>query len=176
MESKKANNLRVIIGLGNPGKEYKDTFHNAGFKFLDFLSGEEAAWRSGPSFSYFKYGPFALVKTDSFLMNESGKAAKKAISYFKSTPAETAFVHDDADIPLGEYRIQFGRGPAGHRGVSSAIAEMKTRDFWRVRIGIRNEGERRRKKAGDFVLRTIDARSLQKLTEVFQSIKAELGI
>jgi len=85
-------------------------------------------------------------------MNESGKAVKEAVKYFRAKPEEILIIHDDSDIELGKYKISFGRGSAGHQGVESIIKSLGTKNFWRLRIGIRRT---KRKKAGEFVLKKI---------------------
>lgn len=172
MESKIAN-LKMIVGLGNPGDEYTGTYHSVGRLFLDFLAGEGATWKKTDSFRYRRDAGVILAESDVF-MNESGRAARKALSFFKLKPGDVAIAHDDSDLPLGEYKIQFGRGSAGHNGVASVIAHFKTRDFIRIRIGIRKEDGRTRKKAGDFVLRKIGTAERKILDGVFRAIASEI--
>jgi len=116
--------MLLIVGLGNPGKKYERTRHNVGYIFIDELEKQNL-------------GGFSLSKTDTF-MNESGKAVKKLISKskFLISNSNLIIVHDDIDLPLGEFKIQKGRGAAGHKGVQSIIDSLGTKDFWRVRIGI----------------------------------------
>lgn len=87
-------------------------------------------------------------------MNGSGNAVKEALKYFKSKRSELLLVHDDSDLESGKWKLGFGRGAAGHRGVESAIASLNSPDFWRARIGVRN----RKGKAGDFVLKNLIGR------------------
>ncbi|MBI2450130.1 MAG: peptidyl-tRNA hydrolase [Candidatus Nealsonbacteria bacterium] len=116
----------LIVGLGNPGKKYKNTRHNVGHMVIDELEKENL-------------DGFTLAKTDAF-MNESGMAVKKLTKNYKLKTINLVIVHDDIDLPLGEFKIQKGRGAAGHKGVQSVINELKTKDFWRVRIGICPKG------------------------------------
>lgn len=175
MEGKKANETPVIVGLGNPGEEYENTFHNVGKKFVDFLAGGEGSWKKAKNFHHLKGDGVVLVKPDVF-MNESGKTVKNILAYFKSGPEQLVLVHDDSDLPLGEFKIQKGRGAAGHRGVASAMEHLGTKNFWRIRIGIRPENEMRRKKAGDFVLKKIGRSAEAKLAETFKKIRSAAGI
>jgi PTH1 family peptidyl-tRNA hydrolase len=147
------NAIRAIIGLGNPGKEYASTYHNVGQRFVlayERSSGAKNTWKQEGPFSYARCGKYILVIPKIF-MNESGYAARAVQSRFKIRPEEMLVAHDESDLPLGEYRIAFGRGAAGHRGVASAIEALRTKDFWRLRIGVRT----RPGKAGVFVLRPI---------------------
>jgi len=164
---------RIIVGLGNPADEYRGTYHNAGHLLLNFLAGNETEWKKADLFRYVRQGDLILAKTDVF-MNESGRATKKILSYFKLKPDAMTIAHDDSDLVIGEYKIQFGRGPAGHRGVASVLSALKTKDFRRIRIGVRRPQERSRKKAGDFVLKKIGASELKILNGVFRAITLEI--
>ena len=112
----------IIIGLGNPGKKYEGTRHNVGYMIIDQLKKEEL-------------GDFILAKTDTF-MNLSGQAVKKLTKNYKLKTKNLIVIHDDIDIPIGESKMQKGRGAAGHKGVQSVIDALGTNDFWRTRIGI----------------------------------------
>ncbi|MFH1424041.1 MAG: aminoacyl-tRNA hydrolase [Candidatus Nealsonbacteria bacterium] len=112
----------LITGLGNPGKEYEKTRHNIGFRVIDELAKQ-------------KPNDVVLLKPQTF-MNNSGDAVIKAVNFYKMKPADLWVVHDDVDLPLGEFKISKNRGSAGHKGVQSIIKKLGTRDFNRVRIGI----------------------------------------
>lgn len=160
----------LIIGLGNSGKEYADTYHNAGYLVVDFLTGgAKLQASSSKKFAYFKKEGDIFVKPAAF-MNDSGEAVKDALQYFKIKPERCIVAHDDSDIELGKYKIAFQRGSAGHKGVESVIAHLGTNGFWRVRIGIRS----RRGKAGDFVLRPIIQGDRKILENAFREIKEKL--
>lgn len=169
--------VRLIVGLGNPGDKYKSTYHNVGFLFVDSLAeatqgnddGQRITWRSIKSFRYAMCTEAILVKTTSF-MNESGRAVKSAIDYFGVNPDEILIVHDDSDIPLGEYKISFGRGSAGHKGIESIIKTLRTKEFLRVRIGIRTDV----RKAGKFVLEKTTEDHRADLEKVFAEIQRKL--
>ena len=113
----------LIVGLGNPGKKYEKTRHNAGRWAVDIFQKKDL----GENILY--------LKPDSF-MNNSGPAI---VVYVKKNGIEIKnilVIHDDVDIPVGEFRIQKGISSAGHNGVQSIIDALKTADFWRLRIGI----------------------------------------
>jgi len=114
--------MKIIVGLGNPGKKYQKTRHNIGFRVIDELTK-------------IKTRNFIIAKPQSF-MNNSGKAVKALVGFYKIKPENLWIVHDDIDLPLGEIRIAKSRGSAGHKGVQSIINELKTKDFNRIRIGI----------------------------------------
>ena len=154
---------RLIIGLGNPGKEYEKTYHNAGFLFVDYLINSQL-----PITNY------KLLKTDVY-MNQSGNFVKKTLKKYKIKPEKILIVHDDSDIELGKYKISFGRGSAGHNGVQSIIDALKTKNFWRLRIGIRKVSSIKyqvsRKKASELVLKKISEKDLKILSQEFKKNK-----
>lgn len=150
--------IKLIIGLGNPGRQYENTYHNAGYLFLEFLNKTYKSYWSNRSYKSYR--------TDTF-MNESGRFINSILKKTNTKPENLLLVHDDSDIALGQYKLQFGRGAAGHKGVASVIKALKTEDFWRLRIGIRPIspigligpispiGRIRRLKADEFVLKKI---------------------
>ena len=176
---------RLIIGLGNPGKEYKKTYHNAGFLFIDYLvamslrgvkRGSNPINKKIASVAFGDLAMTPLLKSDVY-MNQSGNFVKAALKKYsakggsasggKIKPEEILIVHDDSDIELGKYKISFGRGSAGHRGVESIIKLLGTKNFWRLRIGIRKTAK---EKAGELVLKKISKKDWEILEKVFQTI------
>lgn len=145
---------RCILGLGNPGKAYAHTYHNAGILAMSALLTKEGYNEKTPKrekhFEYWRVGSRIIARSRTY-MNESGIAARDVIKKFDLSPRRLAIVHDDSDLPLGTVRYAFGRGAAGHHGVLSVIEHLHTKMFWRCRIGIRTTDE----KAERFVLRTI---------------------
>jgi len=135
--------MKLIIGLGNPGKQYQNTRHNLGFLIIDALRQDLKFenWQSSKKFhASVSQGVFAnekiiLAKPETF-MNDSGKTAKLLADYYQIGSEQILAVHDEADLPFGEIRCQPGRGAAGHRGVESLINHLKTNIFCRIRIGI----------------------------------------
>lgn len=115
--------IKLIIGLGNPGKEYEHTRHNVGFLFIEFLEDN------------FKNKKIIFKKTGVF-MNESGKAVANLLKSHKVKPENILIVHDDIDITWQSFKFSFGRSSAGHKGVETVIKTLKTKNFWRLRIGI----------------------------------------
>ena len=112
----------LIAGLGNPDKEYERTRHNIGFRVIDELAKQ-------------KPNNVVLLKPQAF-MNNSGTAVLAAVNFYKIKLADLWVVHDDIDLPLGEFKISKNRGSAGHKGVESIIKKLGTKDFNRVRVGI----------------------------------------
>ena len=135
------SDVYVIAGLGNPGAEYADTRHNAGFKAIDELAGEFGVnyWkRSGEALvgkATWRDKSIVLVKPQSY-MNLSGGPVKGALKSFDAAHGDLIVIHDDLDIPEGTVRVKFGGGHAGHNGLRSICDSLGTRDWFRVRIGI----------------------------------------
>lgn len=151
---------KLIIGLGNPDKAYQNTYHNVGFLFIDFLA------KNKTDLSY-----FPAIKSDVF-MNLSGKFVLTALKKHNKKPDELLLIHDDSDLEIGKYKLSFGRGAAGHHGVESVIASLKTKNFWRLRIGIRPPEKEplsagKRLKAEKFVLKKISKVNLEILEKTF---------
>jgi len=167
--------MNLIVGLGNPGKEYEHTYHNVGRMALEHWLAQTDAdatfRRHGDYFEYARSGDIVFVRPLTF-MNESGLAVREAAKHFTIKPEDIVVLHDDSDIPPGEYKISFGGGAAGHKGVQSVIDHLHTEDFSRGRIGIRDPQEQTRKKAGDFVLDAVTPTDRNMLAGVFAEIEA----
>lgn len=151
-------NVKLVIGLGNPDKKYKNTYHNIGFLALDYLA-------ENPQFFDSKF-----MKSDVY-MNISGDFVKKAVKKYKIRPEELMVVHDDSDIELGKYKISFARNSAGHHGVDSIINSLGTKNFWRLRIGIGKIRKSAKKKAANLVLKKIARSDWEILKKTFSEIK-----
>ena len=159
------NDIDIIIALGNPGQEYANTYHNAGTLFVRFL--RESAFATPPT-----------VESLETFMNVSGPAVQKFLKKDGIKPDHLLLVHDDADIPVGEYKFSFGSGAAGHHGVESVIDTLGTKDFWRLRIGIAKTFETPdgpiKKKAMDYVLKPISLVDKELMQGVFEKAVEQL--
>jgi len=133
--------MRLIVGLGNPGREYAWTRHNLGFQVAAWLSelwgipltrrSQASLWGQG------RVGPEAVILAQpTTYMNLSGQAVSRLLSYFKLTPGDLVLIHDDLDVPLWRLKLVEGGGPGGHRGVLDVIAALHTEEFLRVKLGI----------------------------------------
>jgi PTH1 family peptidyl-tRNA hydrolase len=140
--------LRLIVGLGNPGPDYSETRHNAGFWFCERLARE-----LGVSFSRESRYHGLVAKTrvggaDLWLlqpqtfMNRSGQSVQALAHFYRIEPAEMLVVHDELDIPPGQLRLKFGGGLGGHNGLKDITGHLGTQDYWRLRIGIGHPGDR----------------------------------
>ena len=141
--------MKLIVGLGNPGKKYQDTRHNIGFVIVDLLhasissSGFEISdWELSKkakalySKTKVKEETIELLKPQTY-MNDSGISVSYAKNKHKIDPSDTYIVHDDLDIKLGKYKIQ-NKGPKEHNGLQSIYESIGTKDFWHVRAGVDN--------------------------------------
>ena len=137
--------MRLIVGLGNPGEEYKNNRHNAGFVLVDYLAsflGGSFEKNKQVESLVLKSGEIILARPLTF-MNDSGKAVSKLVNFYRLNIGSLFVAYDDLDIKLGEYKIVFGKPPKTHNGVWSIINNLKTSDFWHIRIGVENRGVER---------------------------------
>lgn len=138
--------VRLIVGLGNPGREYADTRHNAGFWFCERLADRLGVSLSVESRFHGLVGHGRqqgvwLLLPQTF-MNRSGQAVGALARFHRIPPAEILVVHDELDIPPGQLRLKFGGGLGGHNGLKDITAHLGTQDYWRLRIGIGHPGDR----------------------------------
>ncbi|MDH3630702.1 MAG: aminoacyl-tRNA hydrolase [Gammaproteobacteria bacterium] len=139
--------IRLIVGLGNPGADYVDTRHNAGFWLIDLLASdlglsfrfekrynaEECKLKTGDKDIY-------LLKPQAF-MNRSGQAVAALARYFKIMPGQILVIHDELDLSPGTNRIKQAGGHGGHNGLRDIVNHLGSRDFFRIRIGIGHPGD-----------------------------------
>jgi peptidyl-tRNA hydrolase, PTH1 family len=131
----------LILGLGNPGPRYELTRHNAGFLVLDNLADKykikltKNKYRSLYGEGEIEGLPVILAKPMTY-MNESGKAIKALISAFNLSPEQILVTHDDIDLPLGKIKTKVKGGDGGQLGIRSTIETLRTREFYRIRIGV----------------------------------------
>ena len=126
--------IRLIVFLGNPGKEYRETRHNAGFLFADELY-PAASWKMKFHSSFTEDGQRKVIKPMT-MMNLSGTAVSEAASFYKLKADEILVVHDDLELPLGKAKLQKGGGLQGHNGLRSIKERIGSDSFYRLRIGI----------------------------------------
>ena len=130
--------IRLVVGLGNPGRNYERTRHNAGFWFVDALARELGATLAAQSRfagEVGKAGELRLLKPSTY-MNESGRSVGALARFLSIAPAEVLVVHDELDLPAGTVKLKLGGGVAGHNGLKDVRAHLATADFWRLRLGI----------------------------------------
>ena len=126
--------IRLIAFLGNPGKEYKETRHNAGFLLSDELY-PYASWKVKFHSAFTEDGGRKIIKPMT-MMNLSGTAVSEAASFYKLKADEILIVHDDLELPLGKAKVQKGGGLQGHNGLRNIKERLGSDGFYRLRIGI----------------------------------------
>jgi peptidyl-tRNA hydrolase, PTH1 family len=146
----------LVAGLGNPGREYERTRHNAGWLVLDELARRHGgSWRSkfSGSLSEVRLGDarLALLKPETY-MNESGRSVAAAARFFKVEPGQLLVVHDDVDLEPGRLQARVGGGLAGHNGLRSLAQQLGSQEFLRLRIGVGRPGRGDPRPVSDWVL------------------------
>jgi PTH1 family peptidyl-tRNA hydrolase len=139
--------MRLVVGLGNPGREYEATRHNAGFWWVENLADAQRATLRAEAKYHGRVGKLAADGHDCFLllpqtyMNDSGRAVAALANFYKIATPDILVVHDELDLPPGAARLKKGGGVAGHNGLKD-IARHMGPDFWRLRLGIGHPGDR----------------------------------
>ena len=170
--------MKTIIGLGNPGKEYENTRHNVGFMFVDYILNtmkkeDIREKKLKNSITYVFRDKFILSKPQTF-MNKSGEAVREIVKWFDSDIMDKLYiVHDDLDIGLGSFKIQFAKSSRDHNGILSIEKQLSTKDFYRVRIGIDNR-DKYRIPGEKYVLERFKTEELNKFGTLFDEVYAEL--
>jgi PTH1 family peptidyl-tRNA hydrolase len=154
--------MHLIVGLGNPGREYEGSRHNAGFLVVDelhrraglpdFREKFSGVWTKGDAFGH----PVALLKPMTY-MNLSGDSVQPAAAFLKVPPSNVIVVHDELDLAWKDVRVKVGGGHAGNNGIRSVIQRLGTPDFVRVRVGIGKPGPGFKGDGADWVLSGFDA-------------------
>ncbi len=177
--------MKLVVGLGNPGKQYIKTRHNIGFMVLDALQKELDEYKIGKWELSKKFNAeicgvtishndkIILAKPLTF-MNDSGMAVQLIAHFYQMTHRDIIVVHDDKDITLGEIKIQTDRSSAGHNGVESIITHIGTQDFTRVRVGIKSDNERKMKDAAKFVLSKFGIFERKKVDDIIKKSVEEI--
>jgi PTH1 family peptidyl-tRNA hydrolase len=138
--------LRLIVGLGNPGAEYAETRHNAGFWFCERLADDLKISFAKET----RYHGWVANARDAGIwllmpatfMNDSGRSVLALAHFYRILPNEILVVHDELDLPPGRAQLRFGGGLGGHNGLKSLTAHLGTQDYWRLRVGIGHPGDR----------------------------------
>lgn len=163
--------MKLIIGLGNPSKEYLNNRHNVGHMVVDALQDLPKDTKAEKTTVY---------------MNESGEEVKKLVNFYfgakrrnkvlakpgsyKVSLDELYVVYDDLDIPLGSYKISKGKSPRVHNGIISVIEKLGSEDFWHVRIGVDGRGGGREMSGKDYVLQNFSADEKEQLDKAIEEV------
>ncbi len=172
--------MRLIFGLGNPGDNYTYTRHNAGFIILDKLQKTEhfplfkfnSKFNAKLSSGELEGEKSLLIKPQTF-MNLSGKTVQSVLAFYKLTLDDIIVIHDDLDIPFGNYKISDNSSSAGHNGIQNIIDLLGSQKFKRIRIGIGKPPEEKKTcliSGKDYVLQKFSPSELTTLTELFPAI------
>ena len=179
--------MKIIVGLGNPGAQYDKTRHNVGFKILDSIVGE-ANWHLDKKFNAYvceKNGDL-FIKPLTF-MNKSGESVAAVLNYYHLIPKKLGIfktkdadlteiltvVHDDLDVDLGKFKIALNSSSAGHNGVQSIINYLKTKNFKRIRVGVRTE-LRAKMPADKFVLGRFSEEELKNINTLLPDLSSQI--
>ena len=177
--------MKIILGIGNPDKQHYNTRHNIGFMIIDFIAKKfgaeefefEKKLNSEIAKCFIDKKGVTLVKPQTYV-NKTGETAKKIKTFYKLKPEDILVIHDDLDIEFGNIKLSFDKDSAGHKGVDSIMKALKTKKFYRLRIGLANDLlkkarhqktlELKRKKVGDFVLSPFTPNEQKKLPLVLK--------
>ena len=159
----------LIIGLGNPGREYRDNRHNSGFMLIDWLivrlnaRGMKLQSKAIVTDAVYNDHKLILAKPQTY-MNLSGQSAQGLIHFYKLELSNVLIAHDDLDLPFGTIRMRPGGGPGGQKGLASTIEHLGTEDIPRLRLGIgRPPG---RMDAADYVLQNFSKDEMKELSSI----------
>ncbi|MCM8779581.1 MAG: aminoacyl-tRNA hydrolase [Candidatus Omnitrophica bacterium] len=161
--------MKLIVGLGNPGRIYAKTRHNIGARLIQTLARDNrivlkrSLLRSAQEGRGIIGGQETILAIPLTYMNLSGKALDSLIKRYKIKPQELLIVYDDLDLEFGRIKIKAGGGSAGHRGVNSIIESLKTQDFGRLRLGIGRP--KHKEDVADFVLSPFNSTELRTLDD-----------
>lgn len=154
--------MKVIVGLGNPGIKYVNNRHNVGHMVIDELQSLKLKDK--------------ILKSDKY-MNDSGLFIKKLKEkYPKMQLSDLYIIHDDLDIPLGSFKIQFGKGPKVHNGLNDIYEKVGTSDFWHVRVGVDNRNPENRTEGKEYVLEDFTQEEKLVLSGVIKQICNQLAV
>jgi len=175
-KTKVADGIRLIVGLGNPGKEYEQTRHNAGFWFVDEVARQFGVSLKKESKFFGEACRISAVGRDCWLlkpltyMNRSGQSVSALSSYYKIPPQNILVVHDELDHDAGSVKLKKNGGHAGHNGLRDIISALNTKDFLRLRLGVGHPGTK--KQVVDYVLSQPSKEDAGKIDEaIYQSSK-----
>ncbi len=161
--------MKLIVGLGNPGRDYENTRHNIGFMIIDnYVKDKNIRFTNkfnGLSVKmYYKDQYFILLKPLSF-MNLSGEVVRKYCNYYKINPDDILIIQDDLDMPVGKIKLKFKGSSGGHNGIQNIIDNMNTSEFKRFKLGIGNNKNIDKK---DYVLGKFNSTEMEKINKIME--------
>ena len=162
--------MKLIVGLGNPGKEYENTRHNVGFMLLNYFPGNND-W----SLKFNAYCHEEVINNEKVLfikpityMNLSGDAVRKYVDYYKIDINDVLIIQDDLDLPVASYRLKYNSTDGGHNGIKSIISALGTKEIPRLKIGIAND---KTKDTKDYVLSKFSKKEIELLNNNLELYK-----
>ena len=158
--------MKMIVGLGNPGKEYKDTRHNVGFLVLDNYVGN-VKWKKKFNGLYYENDNVIYLKPQTY-MNLSGNCVSDFVNYFKLNVDDILIIQDDLDLPLFRYRLKYDSSSGGHNGIKSIISNLGTKCIPRLKIGISNDKSLDTK---DYVLGKFSKNNMEEFKNLYKVTK-----
>lgn len=171
--------MKMIVGLGNPGKQYENTRHNIGFMALDRLAdsygvswSQETKFQAKVASAMVDGEKILLVKPMTY-MNESGQAVEKMSQYYKIDPDNMLIIYDDLDLPTGKLRLRQSGSAGGHNGIKSIISHLGTSNFKRIRTGIDRPDKQ---SVVDYVLGELRSDEQDKLSSSFDYIQSAVDL
>ncbi len=165
-------NVKLVVGLGNPGEEYSKTRHNIGFMFLDYITAN-VEFVLNKKFKAMELetninGDKVLFIKPLTYMNLSGETVLKYVNYYKIQINDVLVIQDDLDMALGNYKLLFNRGDGGHNGIKNIISLLGSREFLRLKIGISKSNIDTR----DYVLGNFSKKELEVIDHTFLKLKS----
>ncbi len=162
--------MKMIVGLGNPGKEYENTRHNIGFMIIDeyakcYNINNFKTKFNGLFSKIYRNGEYFILLKPLSYMNLSGTVVSKFANFYKIKPEDILIIHDDLDLPVGKIKIKSKGSSGGHNGIKSIIENLNTSDFARFKVGISNNKNIETK---DYVLGKIDKDDLEKINKIYE--------
>ena len=163
--------MKLVVGLGNPGKEYENTRHNIGYMFLDYANNKHE-FNLNKKFNAMEYetninGEKVLFIKPLTFMNLSGEAVIKYVNFYKLNSEDVLVIQDDLDMEIGRYKLMFNHGDGGHNGIKNIIINLGSREFLRLKIGI----SRANIDIKDYVLGKFNKEEKNILNETFNKLK-----
>ncbi len=159
--------MKMIVGLGNPGKEYELTRHNIGFMVIDNYAKEyKASFKKKYNGLYTKIyhnGEYIILLKPLLYMNLSGIVVAKFAKFFKIEAKDILIIHDDLDMPVGKIKIKFNSSSGGHNGIKNIIENLGTSEFTHFKIGIGND---KNKETKDYVLGKFNKEEIQRINKI----------
>ena len=161
--------MKLVVGLGNYGKEYKNTRHNIGFMFLDYLGYEfilNSKFNALECETTINNQKVLFIKPLSF-MNLSGEVVSKYVNYYKISLDDILVIQDDLDMEIGKYKTMYNHGDGGHNGIKNIIQNLESREFLRLKIGISKD---KNIEVRDYVLGKFSSSELKNIKHVFDNL------